>query len=77
MATDFPLHEGESKVDKYVGVGLKSNQYLESKGKKMAGNLAFVVLSLWLIAAAQLAGCGQKGPLYLPPPQQDHTQEKR
>ncbi len=43
----------------------------------MARNLTVGVLSLWLIAAGQLAGCGQKGPLYLPPPEQDQTQEKR
>lgn len=35
------------------------------------------LIFFWLIAASQLAGCGQKGPLYLPSPPQDQAQEKR
>ena len=34
------------------------------------------VLSLTLIAMLVLAGCGQKGPLYLPDQPQDEQQEE-
>ncbi|XSG84159.1 MAG: LPS translocon maturation chaperone LptM [Methylohalobius sp. ZOD2] len=36
-----------------------------------------LALGLLLISTVQLAGCGQKGPLYLPEPGQDQTEEGR
>ncbi|WP_460035436.1 LPS translocon maturation chaperone LptM [Methylothermus subterraneus] len=41
----------------------------------MSRNLAFAVLLL--VLAAGQASCGQKGPLYLPSPESEQTQEKR
>ncbi|MFN3920710.1 MAG: LPS translocon maturation chaperone LptM [Methylohalobius sp.] len=43
----------------------------------MSRNFVFAILLLGLIAVGQLTGCGQKGSLYLPSPEQDQTQEKR
>ncbi|MCX8049343.1 MAG: lipoprotein [Methylohalobius sp.] len=43
----------------------------------MAKSWSVIVLTLWVLVAAQLVGCGQKGPLYLPEPEKDQVEERR
>jgi predicted small lipoprotein YifL len=38
--------------------------------QKAFGPTGLIVIGSWILAVAMLTGCGQKGPLYLPQPDQ-------